>query len=341
MKRDYYEILGLEKTANEREIKKAYRNLSKKFHPDLNPDNKEAEEKFKEIAEANEYLSDPKKRAHYDKFGHQENSNGFDGFDMNDIFNQMFNRGNRYSQRQPVEKGQNARIQFNLSLEDIFNGVNKKVTYKITNDCNTCNGSGGEKETCKSCNGQGIKSEVFQMGNQQFIQQKPCQSCNQTGKTYKTKCGNCKSGKVDETIEEEINIPIGVYGGNRLILNGKGHKIKSGNHGDLEVIINEVRHKEFERQGDNLICKLKLKYYDLILGCEKEINTIEGLKIKITIPKNSKINSNLRVKGKGMKVYNSNSRGDMYIILELLEFDDISETELKLLEKIRENNLQE
>lgn len=341
MKRDFYEVLGLDKNANEKEIKKAYRKKAIEYHPDKNPGNKEAEENFKLVAEAYEVLSNPNKKVNYDQFGHQENNNHFSGgYDMDDIFNQMFNRGNRNSRRQQVEKGQNARIQFNLTLEDIFNGVNKKVNYNITNDCNTCSGTGGEKEICTSCGGQGIKTQVHQMGNQQFIQQQPCENCNQTGKTYKTRCGKCQSGKVQENNQEEINIPFGVYGGNTLVLNGKGNKIKSGNHGDLEIIINELKHSEFIRQNDNLISKLKLKYYDLILGCEKEINTIDGTKIKVNIPKNSKINSNLRVNGKGMKIYNSNNRGDMYILLELLEENVVSQEEIELLEKIKEKNLQ-
>jgi molecular chaperone DnaJ len=317
-KRDYYEVLGLKKGASNDEIKKAYRKLAKELHPDKNQGNKESEEKFKEVSEAYEHLSDADKKAKYDRYGHDGGrQGGFGGYNMDDIYEQfghMFGRGN---QQRNVRVGHNMSMTIKLTLEEVFTGVKKNYKYTRNVSCSDCGGHGGtEVSDCPDCNGSGVKTNVYQTPMGYIQQQSACQSCDSTGKKYKTKCNTCNGNgvtKVEETIE--VDIPPGVMDGMTFVMNGKGHAIKSGQEGDLHIKIMELPHKQYVRSGADLKMNLKLTYPQLVLGDKVEIDTIEGGKIRISVPEYSDVGNNLRIPFKGVNVYGKQGRGDVIITL--------------------------
>ena len=318
-KRDYYEVLGLNKDASNNEIKKAYRKLAKELHPDKNQGDKESEEKFKEVSEAYEHLSDAEKKANYDKYGHGQGGQGGQGgfgYDMGDIyehFNQMFN--NNHQQR--VRFGQNMSMTIKLTLEEIFTGVKKNYKYTRNVACPDCDGHGGtDSYDCPDCHGSGVKTNIFQTQFGYAQQQSACDSCDSTGKKHRTECKTCSGKgivKTEETIE--VDVPPGVLDGMTFIMKGKGHCIKSGKEGDLHIKIMELPHKQYVRSGSDLKMNLKLSYPQLILGEKVEIDTIEGGKIRITIPEYSDVGSNLKIPFKGVTVYGKQGRGDIIITL--------------------------
>ena len=314
MSKDLYKILGVNKGANEKEIKKAYRKLSKEYHPDVNPNNKEAEEKFKEIAEAYSVLSDPQKRSNYDKYGSADGNrfgggNPFGG-GMDDIFSQFFGGGRRNRVRKP--KGRDLKITINLTLEEIHTGVNKTFKYRRMKKCNTCDGKGGETQVCNSCNGSGVVSQVVDTPFGRMEQQIQCPSCNGSGNTLKTTCGTC-NGKGSNVSEEtiDIRVPKGIHDGQMMVNKGLGDYVRDGIPGDLIVQIVELPHENFIRNGDDLLHKLKIPYHTLVLGGDIEVKTIDG-KIKINIKEGTDIGENLRVPGKGL-YSNGPHRGDLII----------------------------
>lgn len=343
-KRDYYEVLSVNKNATQEEIKKAYRNLSKKFHPDLNPDNKEAEDKFKEISEAYEVLSNVEKRLKYDTYGHnQPNQDVFNGdVDINEILRTHgFNMGGfGFGNQNRVRRGFDLTIRLKITLEQIHTGTNQKFTYKRDDFCKSCNGKGGSGEkTCYTCNGQCKVRQVQQtpMGMIQSIHD--CPTCEASGKLVETICNICGGSglqTVDETIE--LTIPAGINDGATFIMDDKGAAIKNGLCGRLNIVISEIPHEFFVRNGNDLRYSLKLSYSQLVLGDKVEIPTIDGKKIKVPIPEYNNIGDNLRINGKGLKILNKEEYGNLILILDIEIPKEISEEERKLIIKLKDIN---
>ena len=312
-KRDYYEVLGLNKSASVGEIKKAYRKLAKEHHPDKGGD----ENLFKEISEAYEVLSDENKKSRYDQFGHSDNNMGnhedmFSGF--NDMFSQFFR------QKQNRERfGDNLTLTVKLTLEEIFEGVKKKYNYNRNVSCSDCSGHGGADSTqCPSCNGTGQTRRVNRTPFGFMEEITDCNVCNGTGKTFKTACNTCGGNGVNKKQEFiEVDVPAGIHNGMSFVMKGKGNAIKSGKEGDLIVNIIELPHKDFIRNGNDLKLNLKLQYHQLVLGDKVDINTIEGNAIRIPISEYSKIGQNLRVPFKGLKEMNTGKRGDLIVNLDI------------------------
>lgn len=337
-KRDYYEILGLDKSATKNEIKKAYRKLAIKYHPDKNPDDKDAEKKFKEATEAYEHLYDDKKRKEYDMFGHKV-SRGNIRNDINpfEVFRKHFGDmfGAHHNQHEQ-KKGRNIRVNVRCTLEELFNGGKHKIEYRRDDSCKKCGGVGGtNKKTCFKCGGNGQVVEFKQLGNMVIQQSQICDECNGSGEIIENICKSCGGSGVEKIKDKaEIEITPGIYDGSILILEGKGHAIKNGVNGDLLVKITEKPHDYYERKGHDLKYYLDLSYPELILGCEKEIPVIEGSKVKINIKELSDLDTILRLKNKGMPV-KEKDRGSLYVQLNLIIPDSINDEERKLLEELK------
>lgn len=331
MKKDYYEILGVSKEATNDEIKKAYRSLAKQYHPDKNAGDEEAEAKFKEINEAHEVLSDPNKRKQYDTYGHNK-------YGRVDDFSNMFR-----NRRRPIRKGENLNLNIKLSLEEIYTGVKKKFKYKNTEKCDSCDGLGGSDIVqCPTCHGRGkvITQINTPIGVMQNITN--CGTCDGIGSTYNVSCKSC-NGKGVKDIEKEIeiDIPVGVEDSMTFVMEGNGRAIRGGVNGDLMVTIFELPHKTFVRSGNDLKMGVKLTYPQLVLGDKVDFTTIDGSKIRVTIPPKSDVGTNLKVQTKGMKKFNSEETGDLYVTLGVDIPKNVSEEEIELLEKlkkIREEN---
>lgn len=354
-KRDYYEVLGVDKNAEQSAIKKAYRKLAIKFHPDKNPDNKEAEEKFKEAAEAYEILSDEQKRARYDRFGHAGVSNqggfgGRGGMTMDEIFRNFgdifgdsfgsFFDGGRGGGRPRGQKGSNLRIKVALTLEEIATGVHKKIKVKKQTTCNTCSGSGakdsGSTSTCTTCRGAGYVRQVRSTFIGQMQTTTVCPTCNGSGQQITSFCGTCKGegrNYGSETIE--IDIPEGVEAGMQLSLRGKGNAGKQGGPaGDLLISIEEKPHAHFQRDGMNLIYELYLNFADAALGVGLEVPTLNG-KVKIKVPAGTQSGKIFRLKGKGLPSVQSYNTGDQLIHVNVWTPKSVNSEERALLEKMR------
>jgi molecular chaperone DnaJ len=356
-KRDYYDILGVNKNADEQEIKKAYRKLAIKFHPDKNPDNKEAEEKFKEAAEAYEVLSNADKRARYDRFGHQGvggaagGGQGFGGMNMEDIFSQFgdifgesgfggFGFGGQSSGGKRVQRGTNLRIKVKLTLEEISNGVEKKIKVNKLVSCRSCNGSGAENgssySTCGTCRGTGRITRVTNTILGQMQTSATCHTCNGEGRIITSKCKTCYGdGVVRDEDTISINIPAGVAEGMQLSVGGKGNAApRGGVPGDLIVSIEEIPHEELQRDGNNLYYNCQVNFVDAALGTTVEIPTLEG-KAKIKIEPGTQSGKILRLRSKGLPEVNSYSRGDLLVDVNVWTPQQLSAEEKELLEKLR------
>lgn len=355
-KRDYYEILGVAKGASADEIKKAYRKVAMQYHPDRNPGDKAAEEKFKEAAEAYEVLSDADKRAQYDRFGHagvQGNGRGYGGAsNMEDIFSQFGDifgddifgsffggGGRRGGQRMRGVRGSNLRIKIKLTYEEIAKGVTKQVKVKKHVPCNTCHGSGakdkGSVQTCSTCGGSGQVRRVSNtfLGQMQTVT--TCPACNGEGTTITAKCGSCKGeGRVygEETVT--LDIPAGVQEGMQLSLGGRGNAgERGGPPGDLIVLIEEEQHKELHRDGLNVAYELHISFPDACFGTSVEVPTIDG-KARIKIPAGTQSGKIFRLKGKGFPGVNSYEKGDQLIYVNVWTPQNISAEEKAMLEKM-------
>lgn len=357
-KRDYYEVLGVKKDATQQEIKKSYRKIAMKYHPDRNPDNKEAEEKFKEAAEAYEVLSNEQKRAKYDRFGHAGMGQGGGGFrsggmTMEDIFNQFgdifgsggspfesFFSGGRAHQRSRGQRGSNLRIKVRLTLEEVANGVNKKIRVKKYVICQTCNGSGAKNKsalkTCPTCRGSGYVRKVSNTFLGQMQTTVACPTCHGTGQIIADKCRTCGGdGRIygHETIS--IDIPPGVSEGMQLSMGGRGNAGKQGGmNGDLLINIEEVPHEHLTRDGQNLIHDLYISFADAALGYSAEVPTLNG-KVRIKIPEGTQAGKIFRLKGKGLPAVQSYGRGDQLVHINIWTPKKLSSEERKLLEKMR------
>jgi molecular chaperone DnaJ len=364
-KRDFYEILGVSKTASADEIKKAYRKVAMQFHPDRNPGDKAAEEKFKEAAEAYEILSDADKRAQYDRFGHQAFAGGRGGgahpggMNMDDIFSQFGDifgddifgsffgggggRGGRGQARGRGSRGSDLRVKMKLNYEEIAKGASKTIKVKKYVGCNTCGGSGakdkGSVQNCGTCGGSGQVRRVQStfLGQMQTVT--TCPTCNGEGQVVTAKCTSCKGeGRVfgEETVN--INIPAGVQEGMELRVEGKGNAGERGGYnGDLRVLIEEEAHPELHRDGLNVAYELHLSFPDLVFGTEVQVPTIDG-KAKIKIPAGTQSGKIFRLKGKGFPSVQSYDKGDQLIHVNVWTPQQVSSEEKAALEKLAGSN---
>lgn len=331
MDNDYYKLLGLKKDATESEIKKAYRKLALTHHPDKGGD----ENKFKEIAEAYEVLSNPDKKSNYDKYGHNGVKQGSRawGMSMEDFMSEFGHRNYNRSKK----RGSDMQINIKITLEDVYRGVNKSFKYKRTAPCNPCNGEGGTgKQTCSNCGGRGVVIHQMVTNIGVINSQTTCNVCSGTGSTYKDVCNSCNGSGVE--IKEEIvnvEIPAGIHDGSTLQYNGMGNAIKGGIPGSLFIVVHILPHKDFIREGNDLKYNLKLKYHQLVLGDKVEIPTINGSKIRIDIPKYSKTGDNLRIIKKGLTPMNSETPGNMIAVLDIEIPSELNNEELELIEKLK------
>lgn len=363
-KRDYYEVLGVSKSATADELKKAYRKLAVKYHPDRNPDDKEAEEKFKEAAEAYDVLSDPQKRAKYDQFGHAAfdgsagGGGGYysGGMNMEDIFSQFgdifgnfgFGGGGFSSRRssggQRVNKGSDLRVRVKISLKDAATGVEKKLKVRKSVPCPSCGGTGAKDSSsikvCSSCNGSGYVTSVVDSIFGRMQQQTVCRQCGGRGKTITDKCNSCYGTgvKTDEAIVN-VKIPAGVDNDMQVRVPGGGNAAPNGGvSGDLYVQIEVEEDSQLQRDGSNLIYHLYLTVPEVILGTSVEVPTAEGSKLKINIEPGTQPGKVLRLKGKGLPEVNSSVHGDLLIRVDVYIPKKVSSEEKKLVEKLAECN---
>ena len=355
-KRDYYDILGISRNADQAEIKSAYRKLAIKYHPDKNPDNKEAEEKFKEAAEAYEVLSNPEKRQRYDQFGHAggaSGGSGSGGMNMEDIFSQFgdifggggspfesfFGGGSQRGGRR-VAKGSNLRIKVKLTLSEIAKGAEKRIKVNKKVVCSTCNGTGAKDKssfnTCRTCGGTGAVRRVTSTILGQMQTTSTCPTCNGEGVEISAKCTTCHGDGLmrgEETIS--INIPAGVSEGMQLSMSGKGNAApRGGIPGDLIILIEELPHETLKRDGTNVIYDLYINFVDAALGTSVEIPTIDG-KAKIKIESGTQGGKILRLKGKGVPEVNSYHKGDQLVYVNVWTPKALSPEERELLERLR------
>lgn len=345
--RDYYEILGIDKNASETDIKKAYRKLAKKYHPDANPGNKEAEQKFKEINEAYEVLGDPEKKAKYDQFGHAAFGNGaaggfdgfggFGGFGMDDIFDMFDIFGTRSRRSNQPTKGENIRTSIELTFQEAAFGISKELKINLWDTCETCSGTGARKgsqpETCNKCGGSGqIRfTQTTFLGTMSRVQ--TCDSCHGEGKIIKDPCPTCSGrGRVRVTKNIEVDIPAGIDHGQSIRIQGKGEPgERGGPNGDLLITVYIKEHPIFERRGNDVYCEIPITFVQATLGGELVVPTLDG-NVQYTIKEGTQTGTVFRLKGKGIPhIRNPKVRGDQYVEVKVDVPTKLNEAQKKAL----------
>lgn len=349
-KQDYYETLGLSKGANADEIKKAYRSLAKKYHPDMNPGDKEAEQKFKEVNEAYGVLSDPDKKSKYDQYGHAAfdpnagfggggGFGGFDGFDMGDIFSSFFGGGSRSTNRanQPIH-GDDLGVRVTISFEEAVFGCKKEVSYARVQKCDDCHGSGAAKgtspEKCSRCSGTGTITTQQRTMFGVMQQQSACPECRGTGKKIKTPCKNCSGkGYVRITKKLDVTIPAGIDDGQRIALRSQGDEGRNGGvAGDLIISVSVRPHPIFERDGNDLYCDVPITFTEAALGAKIKIPTLDG-SVDYDIPEGTQTGTVFTLKQKGVTNVNGRSRGNLYATVVVETPKNLTEEQKDLLRK--------
>ncbi len=356
-KRDYYEVLGVSKTASQDEIKSAFRKLAKKYHPDVSKE-PDAAEKFKEAQEAYAVLSDESKRKQYDQFGHAAfQNNGYGGaqggfdfgdFDFSDIFGDLFGSGfgfgSRSSSRGPrARKGNDSLMKINLTFEEAIFGCTKTIHLDINDKCEACGGKGGTGEkTCPTCHGSGQESRQQSTLFGTFMTNTTCSTCGGKGVTFESKCSKCRgTGRIRSSKSIDVKIPAGVDDGNRLRLAGKGEAgLNGGPNGDVYLEFSIKSHPLFQRDENDIYLVLPISITDAVLGAKKDVPTLYGT-VTLTIPAGSKANDKHRLKGKGVADVNTGRKGDMYVILDIETPKKLSREQKQLFEALSKTNLED
>ena len=362
-KRDYYEVLGVDKSATADDIKRAYRKLAVKYHPDKNPGNKEAEEKFKEAAEAYSVLSDSDKKMKYDQFGHAgvdgagpDFSGGFGNLNdiLNDLFGGAFGGGfggfggfgggfGGGQRRERVYRGRDIRVRVKLTLEEIAKGVEKEISIEKNVPCPDCGGRGARNssdiKTCPACNGTGQVQRVVNSFLGQTVTYSTCQQCGGEGKIISNPCHTCNgTGLVRQRETIKVKIPAGVEAGMQMTVQGEGHAAKNnGINGDLLVVIEEQEHPDFRREGSNLLYTKVISIVDAMLGCEVEIPCLDG-KYKVKVEPGTQSGTVVRLRGKGLPSVNSYGTGDLYVKIAVWIPKKLTKDEKALFESMRHND---
>ena len=364
MKRDYYEVLGIEKGCGDGDIKKAYRKMAMKYHPDKNPGNKQAEEKFKEAAEAYSILSDSQKRAQYDQFGHAATGNaqggfggaggfsGFADFDLSDAlrtfmdgfgtssFEDFF--GGSSSGRRRI-RGSDMKVTLDLTLEEIADGVTKTIKIKRMDACKTCDGSGGQSGVmptrCPTCEGSGQVRQISRSVFGQFVNVGECSNCSGTGEVISKPCRSCRGdGRTKKPSEIKVNVPPGVASGNYMTLRGEGNAgPRASERGDLIVFFDEMEHKFFSRHGGDIITAVEISFSQAALGHKIEVPTLSGL-AKLTIPAGIQSGQVLRMRGKGLSELRGGQRGDQLVKIQIMTPTKLNSSQKKLFEELSSSN---
>ncbi|MBQ5842400.1 MAG: molecular chaperone DnaJ [Clostridia bacterium] len=335
-KRDYYEVLGVDKSASDADIKKAYRNLAKKYHPDANPGDSTAEAKFKEINEAYSVLSDSETKARYDQYGHAGTDPNFgaggfgggfggfgggfggDAFDLGDLFGDLFGGGRRSSRPNAPQKGADIETYITLTFEEAAFGCTKEIEFTRVETCSSCKGSGANGangvETCKTCNGTGTVRTIQRTPFGSMQSQRPCSACKGTGKIVKDPCTECKGSGVNRIKKKlSVNIPAGIDDEQRVILRGQGnHGSNGGPAGDLYVEVRVKPHKLFVREGNDIHYEMPISYAEAVLGAKLTVPTLEG-ESEFSIPEGTQSGSVFSLRGKGIPQVHGKGRGDIYV----------------------------
>ncbi len=362
-KRDYYEVLGISKDASEAEIKSAFRKKAKEFHPDLNKDNPDAEEKFKEAQEAYSVLSDASKRQMYDQYGHagvgtggagssaygNYTGGGFDGagFGFEDIFDSLFGGAGGFSsfgrgfdeEKTRARRGSDTLMRMSVNFEEAVYGTEKKFTLDVVEECDECDGHGGfNVKKCSTCNGTGTITSQQRSILGAFMTKSPCPDCNGQGETYKKKCTICNGkGKVRKNKKITVNIPSGINTGDRLRVSGKGNPGQNGgDNGDLYLEFVVGHHDFFVRDNDDIYLEVPLTITEAALGCKKTIPTLYG-NVKLNIAAGTDSGDKQRIKGKGIDNDYQNTKGDMYVIFKVITPKKLSKIEKSLFEKLEKS----
>jgi molecular chaperone DnaJ len=358
-KRDYYEVLGLSKGASDDEIKKAYRKMAKQYHPDLHPGDKECEERFKEIGEAYEVLSDPDKKAKYDQYGHAafDPNAGFGGGgagfgggfdDLGDILGSIFGGGfggfggGGSARRNGPQRGENLRISLSITFEEAAFGCSKELTVPRIEDCDDCHGSGcaagTTPEVCPDCNGTGSVRTQQRTPFGVMSATAPCRKCNGTGKIIHQPCPTCAGkGKVRKSRKISVNIPAGIDDGQTISLRGQGHSgLNGGGAGDLLITVSVKAHPLFERNGADVLFEMPISFVQATLGAEVEVPTLDG-KVKYTVPEGTQTGTVFRLRDKGIPYLHGNSRGDEYVTVYIVTPKNLSKEQKDLLRSFGES----
>lgn len=360
-KRDYYEILGVAKTASQDEIKSSFRKLAKKYHPDINKE-ADAEEKFKEVQEAYSVLSDENKRKQYDQFGHAAFSGGtgnayggfngagfgFDPSDLGDIFGDLFGGsfgfgGNSSRSRNNARRGADMLISVDLTFEEATFGCEKDFDLDVVEDCEECHGKGGFDEvTCSRCHGSGTITSEQRTILGSFMTKTVCPDCQGEGKTYKRVCNACRGkGQVKNHKTITVSVPSGIDTGERLRISGKGHAgVNGGSNGDLYLEFRVKGHRFFEREGNDIYLEVPITIVEATLGCKKEIPTIDG-NITLTVPAGTDSGTKQRIRAKGIKNASTHRTGDMYVIFHVQTPKKLTRDQKKLFESLAKTDFKD